>query len=352
MPEDLNIGLMFSFRKTDPKRSFADVYRDELDLVRDAEQLGFDTVWLTEHHFAEDGYSPSIIPIAAAIAAITTRVRIGFNLLLLPLHHAVQLAENLATVDVISNGRLDVGLGQGYAVHEFAGYGIPRSERLTRFLEGLDVLTGLWTNEEFSYDGKHYQVDAARLVPRPVQQPAPPMWIGATSDKAVRRAGRRGMNLLGLANEALQAAYEDARREAGLTLDTAKVLQLHWAHVGETDDDAWNEAGAAFRHLLTVYWQWGKAAADSEGVPFPVPEVPSVDELRRGATTLFQPVIGSPETVVRLLSTSMATTLTTHLALGVLPGMDPQLTAASMRRVIDDVAPVLKASAGSATPDP
>jgi alkanesulfonate monooxygenase SsuD/methylene tetrahydromethanopterin reductase-like flavin-dependent oxidoreductase (luciferase family) len=333
---------MFSFRRTDAQRSFAAVYRDELDLIREAEQLGFDTVWLTEHHFAEDGYSPAIIPIAAAIAAITERIRIGFNLLLLPLHHAVQLAEDLATVDVISNGRLDVGLGQGYAVHEFAGYGIPRPERLTRFLEGLDVLDGLWTNEVFSYEGKHYQVDSARLAPRPVQQPTPPIWIGATTDKAIRRAGRRGFDLLGLANPRLQAAYEEARREAGLTLDSAKVLQLHWVHVGATDDEAWAEAGAAFHHLLTVYWHWTKAAADHEGVPFRLAEVPGVEALRRGdVTVMFRPVIGSADTVARLLESSLATTLTTHLALGVLPGMDPQHTAASMRRVMSDVVPAL-----------
>jgi alkanesulfonate monooxygenase SsuD/methylene tetrahydromethanopterin reductase-like flavin-dependent oxidoreductase (luciferase family) len=344
MPSDVNIGLMFSFRRTDPRRSFVEVYRDDLGLIRDAEQLGFDTIWLTEHHFAEDGYSPAIIPIAAAVAAMTERIRIGFNLLLLPLHHAVQLAENLATVDVISNGRLDVGLGQGYAEHEFAGYGIPRSQRLSRFLEGLDVLNGLWTNEVFSFQGKHYHVDSARLVPRPVQQPSPPIWIGATSEKAIRRAGRRGADLLGLANPALQAAYEDGRREAGLTLDTAKVLQLHWVHVGESDDEAWAEAGEAFHHLLTVYWQWAKAAADVEGSRFPVPQVPPVAELRRGeGRTMFRPVIGSSEHVAGLLSASMDTTLTTHLAFGVLPGIDPQHTAASMRRVITDIAPALKA---------
>jgi len=351
MSNELDIGLMFSFRRTDTRRSFAEVYRDELDLIRKAERLGFDTVWLTEHHFAEDGYSPAIVPIAGAIAAVTERIRIGFNLLLLPLHHAVQLAENLATVDVISNGRLDVGLGQGYAVHEYAGYGIARSERLGRFLEGLDVIQGLWTNEVFSYDGKHYHVDAARLEPRPVQQPAPPISLGASSDKAVRRAGRRGFNLLGLANRHLQAAYEDARHQAGLTLDTAKVLQLHWVHVGATDDDAWNEAGASFQHLLTVYWHWAKAAADYEGAPFRLPEVPSVDKLRRGHTpTMFRPVIGSADTVAEQLSTSVGTTLTTHLALGVLPGVDPRHTAASMGRVIADVVPVLKMV--SATGDP
>ena len=142
----LDIGLMFSFRNPAAwRRPFPDVYRDELGLITHAEELGYDTIWLTEHHFADDGYSPSIIPLAAAIAAQTERVRIGFNLLLLPLHNAIRVAEDIATLDVLSGGRIDVGLGQGYARHEFAGYGIDRGERLGRFREGLDVLQGLWT---------------------------------------------------------------------------------------------------------------------------------------------------------------------------------------------------------------
>src|SRR4051812_25202272 len=277
MGDDLRLGLMFSFRRTDEKRSFVDVYRDELALVREAEELGFESVWLTEHHFARDGYSPSIVPIAAAIAAVTERIRIGFNLLLLPLHHPVQLAENLAAIDLISNGRLDVGLGQGYAVHEFAGYGIERSERLSRFVEGWDILNGLWTEDVFSYDGKRYHVDSARLVPKPVQQPTPPIWVGATSEKAVRRAGRRGANLLGLANPHLQTAYEEARLEAGLALETAKVLQLHWVHIGPPDDDAWHEAGGASRHLTPVSGGGKKPAGEAEGPPWPLPPVPSVE---------------------------------------------------------------------------
>jgi len=345
MPGNVNLGLMFSFRRTDERRSFTDLYRDELDLIVQAEELGFDTVWLTEHHFAEDGYSPSIVPIAAAIAAVTTRVRIGFNLLLLPLHQPVPLAEDLATIDVISNGRLDVGLGQGYAVHEFAGYGIDRAERLSRFLEGWDILTGLWTNDVFSYSGKRYQVDNARLVPKPVQQPTPPIWVGATSEKAIVRAGRRGANLLGLANPHLQSAYEQARRDAGLDAADAKVLQLHWVHVADTDDDAWAQAGEGFRHLLTVYGEWGKSAFAVDGAPYPFPGVPSVAQLRQGGQrTIFPPVIGSADHVARLLSDSMDSILTTHLALGVLPGMDPEHTAASMRRVINDVAPALAAA--------
>ena len=259
----LDIGLMFSFRNPAAwRRPFPEVYRDELGLITHAEELGYDTIWLTEHHFADDGYSPSIIPLAAAVAAQTERVRIGFNLLLLPLHNAIRVAEDIATLDVLSGGRIDVGLGQGYARHEFAGYGIDRGERLGRFREGLDVLQGLWTNDTFSYAGEHYQIDGARLTPKPVQQPMPPLWIGATSTPGVRRAGRRGANLLGLTNPRLQEVYEQARAEAGLDLEDAKTLQLHWTHVGVSDDAAWDEAAPHFHHLLEVYAQWLVEADD------------------------------------------------------------------------------------------
>lgn len=337
----VNAGVMFSFRNPAwCRRPITDVYRDELASIRRAEALGFDTVWLTEHHFADDGYSPSILTIAGAIAATTERIRIGFNLLLLPLHNAVRLAEDLATLDVMSNGRIDVGLGQGYAVHEFAGFGIRRAERLGRFVEGLDVLTGLWENDRFSYDGVHYHIDDAHLAPRPVQQPSPPIWIGATTTKAVARAGSRGANLLGLANPKLQYAYESARVEAGYEAH-ANVLQLHWTHVAETDDRAWSDAAPHFHHLLDVYAEWGNAARDADGTGAPV-VAPSVEELRDPSTPLFfDPVFGSASSVARKMQASMAQLRTTHLALGILPGIDPALTNDSLERFARDVSPML-----------
>jgi alkanesulfonate monooxygenase SsuD/methylene tetrahydromethanopterin reductase-like flavin-dependent oxidoreductase (luciferase family) len=337
----LDLGLMFSFRNPAAwRRPFPDVYRSELDLVEQAERLGFDTIWLTEHHFADDGYSPSIIPLAAAIAARTERVRIGFNLLLLPLHNAVRVAEDIATLDVLSGGRIDVGVGQGYARHEFAGYGIDRRARLGLFREGLDVLRGLWTNDTFSYRGTHYTIDEARLMPKPVQQPMPPLWIGATSTPGVRRAGLRGANLLGLTNPRLQQVYENARTEAGYDLDDAKALQLHWTHVGATDDDAWAEAAAHFHHLLAVYAQWLVEAEDPGNTVRNV-DVPPAEALRTSKPVLFQPVFGSPDTVVTALNRSIARVRTTHLALGVLPGIDPRVTGASMERFAAEVAPRL-----------
>lgn len=338
----LNLGLMFSFRNPAAwRRPFVDVYRDELDLVTYAEELGFDTIWLTEHHFADDGYSPSIIPLAAAIAARTQRVRIGFNLLLLPLHNAIRVAEDIATLDVLSGGRIDVGLGQGYARHEFDGYGIDRGERLRRFVEGLDVLHGLWTEDTFSYRGEHYVIDGARLQPKPVQSPTPPLWIGATSLPGVRRAGRRGANLLGLTNPRLQLAYEEARSEAGYDLATAKALQLHWVHVAATDDAAWDEAAPHFHHLLEVYAQWLDESNDP-GNRVSNLSVPPVEELRSSPPVLYRPAFGSPETVAAQLNASMETVLSTHLAFGLLPGMDSRTTRASIERIATQVAPLLR----------
>ena len=338
----LDLGVMFSFRNPASwRRSFVDVYRDEIALAEYAEELGYDTVWLTEHHFADDGYSPSLVTIAGAIAARTERVRIGFNLLLLPLHDAVRLAEDLAALDVISNGRIDVGVGQGYAPHEFAGFGIDLADRLGRFREGLDVLEGLWTTQPFSYAGKHYQIKDARLCPRPVQQPAPPMWIGATSLPAVRRAGRRGAHLLGLANEELQQAYEDARAEAGLAVDDARVLQLHWTHIGDDDDSAWQQAGPHFHHLLSVYAEWLNAAAAGGDATFEC-KVPPLDQLRTSDELLFRPLFGAPETVAQMLGKSIAAVRTTHFAHGTMPGMDPKLTRGSLQRFIEEVVPNIK----------
>src|SRR2546428_11912534 len=130
-----------SFRNSSRNElSYSELYRRHVDLCVEAEDLGYDTVWLTEHHFVEDGYSPSLLPIAAAIAARTKKIRIGTFVLLLPLHNALRVAEDAATVDIISNGRLDLGLGQGYRVDEFISFNIPRNERGPRPVAATQVI--------------------------------------------------------------------------------------------------------------------------------------------------------------------------------------------------------------------
>jgi alkanesulfonate monooxygenase SsuD/methylene tetrahydromethanopterin reductase-like flavin-dependent oxidoreductase (luciferase family) len=173
----MDVGLFVPFRNPPQwRKPFPQFYAEQLYQIQLAESLGYDTIWLTEHHFAEDGYSPSLLPIAGAIAGMTSHVRIGTFLLLLPLHNAVRVAEDAATVDILSNGRFDLGLGQGYSLAEFEGYGIPRSERASRLEEGIAVIRGMWTQDPFSYTGKHYKLKNISLMPKPAQTPHPPLW--------------------------------------------------------------------------------------------------------------------------------------------------------------------------------
>jgi alkanesulfonate monooxygenase SsuD/methylene tetrahydromethanopterin reductase-like flavin-dependent oxidoreductase (luciferase family) len=210
---------------------------------------------------------------------------------------------------------------------------------LSRFTEGLTVLQGLWSQDTFSHEGRHYHIDGARLVPKPVQQPMP-LWLGATSRPGVRRAGRLGANLLGVASAALQQEYEEARRAAGFAVEDAKVLQLHWAHVGASDDAAWDEAAPHFHHLLGVYAGWANAAALAGGPK--APPVPPVEELRNPKGRLmFRPAFGSPTTVADTINRSLGRVTTTHLALGLLPGMPPARTRASIERFVAEVVPQL-----------
>ena len=142
----MDFGLLLSFRNPPPGRvPFTEIYRKHFDIAALAEDLGYGTIWLTEHHFIDDGYAPSLLPIAAAIAARTRRIRIGTFVILLPLHNALRIAEDAATVDIISNGRFDLGVGQGYRIPEFVGFDIPRRERGPRLEEGAEVIRRVWT---------------------------------------------------------------------------------------------------------------------------------------------------------------------------------------------------------------
>ena len=138
---NLRFGLLWSFRNPEFNRvPWQDLYRNHMDLIVDSEAMGYDNAWLTEHHFVDDGYSPSLLPIAAGVATRTSRIRIGTFLVLLPLHNPVTVAEDTATVDLLSNGRFDLGVGLGYRRKEFADQGIPHTERGPRLREGIEII--------------------------------------------------------------------------------------------------------------------------------------------------------------------------------------------------------------------
>ncbi|HEY8532620.1 MAG TPA: LLM class flavin-dependent oxidoreductase [Micromonospora sp.] len=186
-------GMITAQHHPDDPRSDAELYAEVLHLCELAERLGFDAVWLSEHHFVDDGYMPSLLPVAAAIAARTTRIRIGTGILIAPLHDPLRLAEDAATVDLLSSGRLVLGIGAGYREEEFAGFGRSK-ERLGAALDQtLAVLRQAWSGEPVQATP-----DAApvRVTPRPYRPAGPPLWIGARTAPGIRRVARKADGLM------------------------------------------------------------------------------------------------------------------------------------------------------------
>ena len=158
-----------------------------------------------------------------------------------------------------------MGVGQGYAPGEFAAYGVNRKTRAGRLEEGIEVLRGAWTKDDLSYAGKHYNVKNIRLMPRPVQSPHPPLWIGAGATKAIERAGRMGVNFMGLANPAAQKIDDDSLRDAGRNPKDFYAAQLHFTYVGRTTDEAWAHSQDHLHYMITWYTRWLAEANENFG---------------------------------------------------------------------------------------
>jgi len=157
-----------------------------------AEQVGFDVILVGEHHQHRDGFLPSPLIVSTAVAVRTHKIRIGTGILLLPLYHPVHVAEDAATLDIISNGRLILGVGMGYQAGDFEAFSIPPSQRVSRMEEGIDIIRACWTQDTFSYDGKRFRLDNVAVYPKPIQRPHPPIWVGAMADESIRRAAQDG----------------------------------------------------------------------------------------------------------------------------------------------------------------
>ncbi|PTR24776.1 alkanesulfonate monooxygenase SsuD/methylene tetrahydromethanopterin reductase-like flavin-dependent oxidoreductase (luciferase family) [Rhodococcus sp. OK519] len=204
----MKLGMFLDMRNPAPwRRPWADHYRQTLDRVAWAEKLGADSVWMTEHHFFDDGYLPQPLTLAASIAARTERIRIGTAILLAPHRHPIHIAEEAALVDLISNGRLELGLGAGWSTDEFEAFGSDYGKRYTATDSVFDTVRSLLS------DGG--------VTPGPVQTPVP-MWLGYQGPKGAMRAGRLGAGLLTL-DPNLMAPYRAGLEEGGHGTDAART---------------------------------------------------------------------------------------------------------------------------------
>ena len=175
----------------------ANRYADTIAQAQLADRLGFDSVWLAELHFnPRFSIMPAPLLLGSAIAQTTERLKIATAVNLMPLHHPVRLAEEFATLDHISQGRVILGTGRGAMVRQYAGYGIDVDQGRERFVEGLDLVLKAWTNDELTYQGKYYQVEGINVVPKPFQKPHPPVYIASNSEDTFGLVGELGHNIL------------------------------------------------------------------------------------------------------------------------------------------------------------
>ena len=269
-----------------------------------AETAGFDGVWLTEHNFTGESVYCDPIPFASVVAARTSRIRIGFAVIQLALRHPIRLATQLALLDHLSGGRLDVGVGHGtnFNEYEFVGYGLRSDDSRERMEETLAVMVRAWTEAPLTHEGKFYQLSLPALRPRPRQRPHPPIWRAVSSAGSVRECGRLGVPIL-MARVPLArvperlALYEAGLTESGLPPAAQQRLRAQAAlwrfvHVAESQARAEDELGTALRetrrhmvHARATYNPADFRVPDSRVNPWNDPAVSHEDGARYSLDT-------------------------------------------------------------------
>jgi alkanesulfonate monooxygenase SsuD/methylene tetrahydromethanopterin reductase-like flavin-dependent oxidoreductase (luciferase family) len=234
--------------------------RDWLEFNEEAERLGFYSTFLVEHHFTGWDQVSATLTMLACLAIRTTTLRLGSGVLALPWHNPVLLAEQAATVDLVSGGRLDLGIGKGYRHAEFAGFGIAPEDAQGRFDEAVEVMTRGWTNAaRFSHAGTYWRFDDIVIEPKPAQAPHPPLWMAAGSDSSVARAAAAGYNLIldqyappaQIAHRI--ASYRD--QLAARPFDAMTIAVARHVHVADTEAEtasARRRLAAGTQRILSV----------------------------------------------------------------------------------------------------
>jgi probable F420-dependent oxidoreductase len=258
-----------------------------------AEASGFDSCFFGEHHQDKDGFLPSPLIVATAVAAHTKRLNVGTSVILLPLHHPVHVAEDVITLDIVSKGRIILGVGVGYQASDFQAFGIPMQHRAAMFEEGVEIIRQCWRGERFSFHGAHYTLDDLQVRPRPFQNPSPPLWIGASVPAAVRRAGRLGDAFVATPSSTLADTvrlvdmYRQAAEQAGRQ---PRVVLMRDAWVAPSRAEAETVYGPEVMAAYRYYWE--NRLAEFQNID---PETPfTLDFLAEDRI-----ILGEPETCIR-----------------------------------------------------
>ena len=327
----LRIGVSYDFRNP-PDSGVSDqyLYAEILEQVQWLDSIGADLVWFTEHHFVEDGYLPSWVPVAAAMASVTQHVRFGTDICLMPFNHPIRLAEDLAVLDNLSGGRVDLGIGMGYAPHEFRGFGLPVARRVSLMNEGIEVLQRCFTGERFSYQGKRYQFEDVKITPGYVQQGGPPLWVAAMSEAGALRAAHYDCNFLpqGVKAESydpwVNALQQSGRNPADYRVGIIRSILV-------TDDKAndWEPVRASERYRMQLYRKFFEESGEGFG--------------RKGEQVPQTWIVGDVDHCVAELKHFIQTFgITDIVSMAVPPGLRTSDMGDSLERLFTQVVPRLK----------
>ena len=187
----MKTGVLQFFSWPERRVELAAVYERALRRIEIMDQTGYDAVWLAEHHFSSFSVCPSVHMVGVLAAARTTRLRIGTGVSLAPFYHPLRLAEEVALLDVLSGGRVNWGAGRGFARVEFENFGVPPEESSSRFRETVEIVLRAWVADRLYFDGEHYRFHGVEVLPKPMQQPHPPVWMAATSEGALDLGRKR-----------------------------------------------------------------------------------------------------------------------------------------------------------------
>ncbi len=263
----VNFGLWYDLRNPPPSTtSFEVLYEMSLEQIAWAESLGFDSVWLTEHHFCADGYTPSPLVIAAAIAQRTRTMRIGTNLMLLPLADPVRLAEDAAAVSILSNGRFDLGVGLGYRQLEFDYFGRKLNHRPSLMEEGVDILRQAWSGQPISIAGKRFRIDGLTVGPVPATPPR--VFMGGMAEPAIARAARIGDGFLstgGIGHD----VYIQALADQGKDRSQGAICAGNWGIIAPDPEAEAAKVGDYVLYQTNQYVSWGAFGPPDQVPLFP-----------------------------------------------------------------------------------
>ena len=322
-----------------PGESMPRKIQDSIEQVQAAREAGFDLICTGQHYLAAPYQMSTSFPLLARLAAEAGNMEVAATIILVPLHNPVELAESVATMDAICQGRFIFGVGLGYREEEYAAFGVERGQRVGRLREALEVMKLLWTAEEVEFQGKYYRVPRTTPVTRPVQQPHPPIWVAANNDAAIRRAARWGYPWLINPHATIPmvarqwSAYKEALDSAGQPIP--KVLpMMRELYIAEDRETAYVESEPYLVPKYQAYASWGQDKALPGDESFSIP----YQELARDRFLL-----GSPEEVTQEIRRYEEELDANYLIFRMnWPGMDHQQVLRQIELIGSEVIPRIK----------